>query len=189
MSEIMKLVDERETQRTTKKQRLKRGRGNRNYSERVRAKWFCCACKLGFLRLICNASLIFKWNLESALSIFLKQRELHESKHVALECRCLKIWDLLSFFTFLICPSILVLKWQQVLLIWLELQQAQVNLYTRKDFKSSGFIQLLSKKIPWLPSNNKIVPFFPDFYNFPIFFQDQSIWNWKLLHYYKIVFL
>ena len=34
----MKLVDERETQRTTKKQRQKRGRGNRNYNERVRAK-------------------------------------------------------------------------------------------------------------------------------------------------------
>ena len=83
-----------------------------SYSESVRAKWFCCAFKLGFLQLICKAFLIFKSNLELALSIILKERELYESKHVAVECRCLKIWDLLSF---LICSSILVLKWRQVL--------------------------------------------------------------------------
>ena len=39
---------------------------------------------------ICKASLIFKSNLELALSIILKQRELYESKHVVVECRCLK---------------------------------------------------------------------------------------------------
>ena len=70
--------------------------------------------KLGFLQLISKDSLIFKSNLELALSITLKQRELYESKHVAVECRCLKIRDLLSF---LICSSILVLKWRQVSLI------------------------------------------------------------------------
>ena len=62
---------------------------------------------LGFLQLICKASLIFKSNLELALSIILKQRELYKAKHVVVECRCLKIWDLLSF---LICSSILVLN-------------------------------------------------------------------------------
>ena len=67
--------------------------------------------KLGFFRLICTASLIFKSNLELALSIMLKERELYESKHVMVESRCLKIWDLLSFFT---CSSILVSKWQQI---------------------------------------------------------------------------
>ena len=51
----------------------------------MRAKWFCCAFKLGFLQLICKASLIFKSNLELALSVILKQRELYESKHVAVE--------------------------------------------------------------------------------------------------------
>ena len=51
-------------------------------------------------------------NLELALLIILKERELHESKHVAVECRYIKIWDLLSF---LICSSILLLKWRQVL--------------------------------------------------------------------------
>ena len=40
--------------------------------------WF----KLAFLQLIWKASLIFKSNLELALSFILKQRELYESKHL-----------------------------------------------------------------------------------------------------------
>ena len=43
------------------------------------------------LQLICKASLIFNSNLELALSIILKQGELYESKHVTVECECLKI--------------------------------------------------------------------------------------------------
>ena len=87
----MKTIDEREIQKPTKEKQTKteRGKGNRSYSERVRAKWLCWAFKLGFLQLICKASLIFKSNLD--LSIILKQRELYESKHVAVECRCLEI--------------------------------------------------------------------------------------------------
>ena len=108
MSEIMTLIDERETQ---DQKRTEKNKGDRSYSKRMRAKWFRCAFKLDFLQLICKAFLIFKSNLELALSIILKERELYESKHVAVECRCLKIWDLLSF---LICSSILVLKWRQV---------------------------------------------------------------------------
>ena len=125
--EIMKTIDEREMQKTTKEKQTKaeRSKGNRSYSESVRAKWFCCVFKLGFLQLMCKASLIFKSNLELAFSIILKERELYESKHVVVERRSLKIWDFLSF---LICSSILVLKWQ-VLPIQLELQLAQVNLY------------------------------------------------------------
>ena len=87
-------IDEREMhkkkknkKKPQKKQRQERTSGDRSYSERVRAKLFYCAFKLGFLRLICKASVIFKSNLELALSIILKQRELYESKHVALECR------------------------------------------------------------------------------------------------------
>ena len=92
--------------RNAKKSKQKdkqRAKGNKSYSEKMRAKWFCCAFKLGFLQLICKASLILKSNLELALQLL---------KHVSEECRCLKIWDLLSF---LICSSILVLKWWQVL--------------------------------------------------------------------------
>ena len=80
-------------QKTTKEKQTKtdRSKGNRSYSERVRSKWFCSAFKLGFLQLLCQATLIFKSNLELALSIILKQRELYESKHVVVECRCLKL--------------------------------------------------------------------------------------------------
>ena len=81
----MKTIDEREFQKTTKEKQTKteRSKGNRSYSERVRAEWFCCAFKLGFLQLTCKASLIFKSNLELALSAILKERESFESKHVA----------------------------------------------------------------------------------------------------------
>ena len=87
----MKVIDERETQKKKKKKRQEKARWDRSYSERVRAKLFCCAFKLGFLQLIRKTSSVFKSNLELALSIILKQRELYESKHVAVQCRCLKI--------------------------------------------------------------------------------------------------
>ena len=72
----MKTIDERELQNTAKEKQTKTesSNGNRSYNERVRAKWFCCAFKLGFLQLICKASLIFKSSLELTLSINLKQR-------------------------------------------------------------------------------------------------------------------
>ena len=82
--ELMKTIDEREMEKTIKEKQTKseRSKENRSYSERVRAKWFCCAFNLGFLELICKAYLIFKSNLELGLSIILKQRELYESKHI-----------------------------------------------------------------------------------------------------------
>ena len=51
----MRKIDEREKQKTTKEKQTKTGKskGNRSYSERVRAKLFFCAFKLGFLQLIC----------------------------------------------------------------------------------------------------------------------------------------
>ena len=87
--EIMKTIYQRELQKLTKKKQTKteRSKEKRSYSERVRAKGFCCAFDLGFLQLLCKeASLIFKSNLELALSIILKQRKLYESR----ACRCLK---------------------------------------------------------------------------------------------------
>ena len=104
----MKVKDEREGKRSRKQQ----GR-----TETILKGWelndFVVHLSQRF-QLICKVSLILKSNLDLALSIILKQRELYESKHVAVECRCLKIWDLLSF---LICFSILVLKWRKVSLI------------------------------------------------------------------------
>ena len=57
--------------KTTKENQTKaeRSKGNSSCSESVIAKWFCCAFKIGFLQLICKVSLIFKSNLELALSI------------------------------------------------------------------------------------------------------------------------
>ena len=62
--EIMKTIDEGKMQKTTKEKQTKaeRSKGNRSYSEKMRAKWFCCAFKLGSLQVISNASLIFKSN-------------------------------------------------------------------------------------------------------------------------------
>ena len=76
MLEILKIIYEREKLKKTNKQRQKRKRTrkglgrvkDRSYSEKVRAKWFCCAFKLGFLQLICKASLILVSNLGLALS-------------------------------------------------------------------------------------------------------------------------
>ena len=60
----MKIINERETQKKLKRR---------------------------ILKIICKASLIFKSNFELVLSIILKQRELYESQHVAVERRCLNI--------------------------------------------------------------------------------------------------
>ena len=78
----MKEKCKKEQKKKTNKDGKKQG-GDRSYKERVRARWFCCAFKLGFLQLICKASSIFKSNSELTLSIILKQKELYESKHVA----------------------------------------------------------------------------------------------------------
>ena len=70
MPDIMEIIDERERQRN--KDRMKQ-RCGASYSKNVRAKWFCCAFKLGFFQLISKAFLIFKSNLELALSIITRQ--------------------------------------------------------------------------------------------------------------------
>ena len=77
----MKTIDGREMRETTKEKQTKaeRSNGNKSYSERERANLFFCAFKLGFLQLICKASLIFKSSLELTLSIILKQMLLNPS--------------------------------------------------------------------------------------------------------------
>ena len=49
--ETMKTIDERKMHKLTKEKQIKiqRHKGNRSYSQSVRAKWFCCAFKLGLL--------------------------------------------------------------------------------------------------------------------------------------------
>ena len=89
----MKEKDKKKKKKKNKSRKTQRN--DASYPESVRPKWFCCAFKLGFVQLICKASLIFKSNLELALSIIiLKERELYESKHVIVECRCCNLYNL-----------------------------------------------------------------------------------------------
>ena len=62
--------EQKEKEKERKTDRYKKV--NKSYSERVKAKWFGCAFKLGLLQLISTTSLNFKSNLEFALSIILK---------------------------------------------------------------------------------------------------------------------
>ena len=112
----MLIISVRDNENNRRKRKAKnKGRkeqmGDTSYSKIVRAKWFCCAFKLGFIQSICKESLIFKRNLELALSTIWKERQLDELMCVVVECRSLKIWYVLSS---LIYSSFLVLKWQQV---------------------------------------------------------------------------
>ena len=82
------------------KEKMEKKRGQKEtmgwrkqYWKSVRGKWFCQAFKLGFVQRICKTSLTFKSNLKWVFSIILKEKELYLSKHVAMESRCLKIWD------------------------------------------------------------------------------------------------
>ena len=74
----MKITDELETKKQKEEERKtdRNNKGNKSYSERVKAKWFCCAFNfaLRLLQLISKTSLNFKSNLEFGLSIILKQR-------------------------------------------------------------------------------------------------------------------
>ena len=79
------------TTRTTKKKKDRKGEGE---TGTVVKGWqlndSVVHLKLRFLQSIWKACLTFKSNLELALSIILKKRELYESNHVAMECRCVK---------------------------------------------------------------------------------------------------
>ena len=92
----MKLMDETEKQKTTttRTTKTKKDRKGVGETEAVVKGWqlndFVVHLKLRFLQSIWKACLTFKSNLELALSVILKQRELYESNHVAMECRCLK---------------------------------------------------------------------------------------------------
>ena len=66
----------------------------------------CCALRWGFLQWICKAFLIFKSNLELALSNILKGRDLYESRDVAI--------DVYKYETCYIFVYVPVLKWRQI---------------------------------------------------------------------------
>ena len=62
--------------RKGKKTKTEKNKEDGSYSKRVRAKWFCCVFKLGFLQLMCKASLflsrIFKSNSSGIGSLYEK---------------------------------------------------------------------------------------------------------------------
>ena len=98
MSEIMKIINERERQKNEDRKKQKSGA---RYTKSLKTKCFCCAFKLGFVQLICEVSLVFMSSLE--LSIILKERELYESKHVVVECRYKKNTSCYPFWYVLQC--------------------------------------------------------------------------------------
>ena len=61
--------------------------------------------KLGFFELICEDSSFFKSNIELALSIILKQRELDKSKHTEVERMMFKNVRLAILFDMFLNPS------------------------------------------------------------------------------------
>ena len=65
--ELMKDKDKNQSQKEREEWRV-----FANYSESVRGKWFHCAFKLDFFQLMCKTFLIFKTNLETALTIILQ---------------------------------------------------------------------------------------------------------------------
>ena len=75
----MKIIDKRKG----KKQRQR----NKRVAKAIVKVWFCFAFKLGFIQLLCKATLILKSNLELALSNILKERELYKSKRVEADWR------------------------------------------------------------------------------------------------------
>ena len=55
MSEIIETIDEKKNK--NEKQRQKKNKNSpERYSQRVRAKWFCCALRLAFFQSICKVS-------------------------------------------------------------------------------------------------------------------------------------
>ena len=93
MSKIIKIIDERETQKQKQKQKKTHKKNRTRGTAAITKGWEIN----DFVE-----RLSFFFNLEWALSVISNKRELYESKDVAVKCRCLKIWDLLSF---LICSQ------------------------------------------------------------------------------------
>ena len=82
-----------------------------------------------------------------------KELRAMQVKSCCVKCKLLKIGN---FSSFLICFLILVFMWRHVLSIQLELKSAQLNVCTRKDFKSSVIGSLYIKKIFWILNELKI---------------------------------
>ena len=112
----------------------------------MRAKGYFCAFKLDFFQLICKVSLTFKSNLELALSIILKQRE-YVSQSMLRWSVDVKNTILVIVYDMLVNPNFKMKTSFTNIFRTTGSTSKQVNLYTRKDFKSSGTGSLHEKKI------------------------------------------
>ena len=88
----MNTINEKEMQKHNKR-KANKDRNKQGKTEAIVKGWELNEffVHLSYFQLTCKASLIPKSNLEVALSIMLKQRELYESKHVGVDCRYLKL--------------------------------------------------------------------------------------------------
>ena len=93
--------------------------------ERVKAKWFCCIFKLIFLQLISKNYLILTQSVELVLWIVLKQIDLYESKHVAVEC------------SYMILNPSFKLKTSFAIYLDLELKSLNFDIIEFKEYKFS----------------------------------------------------
>ena len=88
----MKIIDEREMQKKKKKKTMtEKNKGAEAVVKGCELNDIVVRLSFGLLQLTSKATLILKSSLELTLSIILKKGELYASKHVAVECRCLKI--------------------------------------------------------------------------------------------------
>lgn len=111
---------------------------------------FCSLYLVGY-----KAGAFATWNPWRHCERFAGLKELRtmQVKSCCVKCKLLKTWN---FSSFLICFLILVFMWRHVLSIQLELKSAQLNVCTRKDFKSSVIGSLYIKKIFWILNELKI---------------------------------
>ena len=108
--------------------------------EKVRAKWFCCVFQ--FFKLILKVFLIFKSNLELAISNILKGRRLWESKYFAVFFRNK------NFLKFDIGLSV-EMQTRHTFTTWNLMSQKTGEDFWRFLPLFFGFYEDRSKELPW----------------------------------------
>ena len=106
-----------------------------HYTEIVILTWFFCLFSTGFNQVICSASFSFNLKEDEAWSIIVKQLSSHKSLQLGFSFKCWRMRDFLSVWR---CSLILVGKWRLVSPMQQDWHPAQVNLYTKKDFRAIG---------------------------------------------------
>ena len=95
------------------------------------AKWFRLGFRLGFIKIRLlpdNIHTFFDFNLRLCWCRNLKQKNSLNWNLRNMPHYCVSVCKYLSFYRFLTCYSVLVIKWRQVLPVKQELHLAQVNL-------------------------------------------------------------